>query len=165
MVRERDQFMSRNKEILYNCPVCNKSGLPDYKNMEAVCPQCESNLFPYMKINLIKKQYYVRNWLITGLFTVVSVLFIYYFTNEFTIDQNNEKAINYKKGMPDLKSNKKNEEFTIYYTVRKNDNLIKISEIFYNKKSNYHKIAADNKIYPPYFINAGQSLIIKYQTK
>src|SRR4051812_37243037 len=27
-----------------NCPVCNKTGLPDYKNEEVVCSQCNSDL-------------------------------------------------------------------------------------------------------------------------
>jgi DNA-directed RNA polymerase subunit RPC12/RpoP len=34
----------------YNCPICNKPGLEDYRKKEIICPNCESDLSVFVDI-------------------------------------------------------------------------------------------------------------------
>lgn len=40
---------------VFTCPVCNKSGIPDFKNENVVCPCCGTDLSIYRKINIAKQ--------------------------------------------------------------------------------------------------------------
>jgi hypothetical protein len=40
----------------FNCPVCNKAGLPDYRATQTICPQCNSDLKPFLLIHSISKK-------------------------------------------------------------------------------------------------------------
>lgn len=68
--------------ITYNCPVCGQSGLADFKRQHISCPQCNSDLRPYLLLSAITKTDKRKNNLsllliISSLLIVfVSILFI-----------------------------------------------------------------------------------------
>lgn len=42
-------------ENVFTCPVCNKTGIPDFKNENVVCPCCGTDLSVYKTINAAQK--------------------------------------------------------------------------------------------------------------
>ncbi len=50
------------------CPVCGKSGLPDYSKIPSVCPQCNSDLNGYFLIGQAQKAIQRKNRVLAGLF-------------------------------------------------------------------------------------------------
>lgn len=42
-------------ENVFTCPVCNKTGIPDFRNENVVCPCCGTDLSVYKSINAAQK--------------------------------------------------------------------------------------------------------------
>lgn len=162
-----------------NCPVCNKAGLQDYTLTPTVCPQCNSDLKPYLILNTIAK----RNSNKTPLFALIGVAIvacafaIFYFnslSDKKQIVDDNSKAVkqlqdsmgtlqtSFVKSETTQSENKSSEkEIAIQYKVKSGDYPSKIARFFYNDWKMYKKIEADNNLKQPYILKAGQLLTIK----
>lgn len=161
-----------------NCPVCNKSGLPDYTKDSVVCPQCNSDLKPFLLLHSISKSSKSKfsNYAIIGI-SLLSILLLglYLKTNSakdvliaqkmaltdsiYKIDNvivNNPKKKNQK---PQISEEKK--VIAINYTVKKGDYPYKIAKFFYGDGSLYKRIERDNNLIQPYILKVGQILTIK----
>jgi len=161
------------------CPICDKSGLPDYTNIHTVCPQCNSDLKAFMLLHSIDKPKYNKKFLF--IFVVVStiglVFVILYFNSllengklESEIKNKVEtiqdslqtlySAISHNKTkISDVKIPEN--EIIIQYKVKSGDNLSKIAQFFYNDWKMYRQIETDNNLTQPYILKVGQMLKIK----
>lgn len=163
----------------YNCPVCNKAGLPDFTKTVVKCPQCNSDLKAFMLLNTIAQpqKSKIGAFLIIGI-SLFSIVFFGLFlkssfekkelvTQSIILTDSINKILTEK--VYQKKANEENEkisatekqEFFIKYKVKKGDYLYKISEFFYNDGSKYLQIAVDNNLNEPYTLKVGQILIIK----
>jgi uncharacterized membrane protein YvbJ len=164
-----------------NCPICNKSGLPDYRKHQVVCPQCNSDLRGYstlekvnrsLKKELIKQHSFYISVIV--IIVVVSLLLLFY--------QSNYKATpeitnNYKDSLIKVLESKNSKYFQklneiqslnlrenkeyINYIVKEGDNLSKIAYFFYNNALSYRVIEKVNNLHPNCTIYPGDTLIIK----
>jgi hypothetical protein len=163
----------------YNCPVCNKAGLPDYTVTPTICPQCNSDLKPFLLLHSISKSNETKAnklvFFVIGL--AVAVLAVFYFKSlsdkkQIAIEksmiirqlQDSVNALQtvIEKTQPvptEAKSSEK--EFSIRYKVKKGDYPIKIAQLFYNDWRMYKKIEGDNNLKQPYILKVGQPLTIK----
>jgi len=169
-----------------NCPVCEKAGIPNYIEKNVICPQCNSDLKSFKIIHQLREENVKNNkkrkipiilsllgfsFLITSLFilflskseTKIDVLPI---TNNLSDSLIKLKSLNNQLLIDINKSNdiQRNE---IKYILRKGDNLVKISEIFYNDPNKYEIIMEENKIINSNKLIIGDTLIInlKYFVK
>jgi LysM repeat protein len=168
-----------------NCPVCNKTGLPDYRSVEVVCPQCNSNLRPYLVLSKFsnnggnKKNKFILPIAIISFATIVLVI---YFNerniketsvtnkSETTIVNNKVDSTSYYKDkLKQLEAIPKTldtpTEVAINYAVKRGDCLSTIAQNFYGDWRTYTKIEEDNKLQKPYRLNPGQILIIKIKVQ
>lgn len=169
-------MLNKDKLMSYKCPICNKAGLSDYKKSKVVCPQCNSDLKPFLLLDSITK--YRKGkfgiYVVIGL-SLLSILFLGLFlksnteksqviaTNITLNDsisnlQSREVAIEKPKEEPPIIENK---EVTVNYVVKKGDYPYKIAQFFYNDGNKYKQIEADNNLEQPYTLKVGQILIIK----
>ena len=160
----------------HNCPVCNKSGLPDYTKSNVVCPQCNSDLKAFLLLDSIStsKKERLGMYAIIGLSLLV-ILFLGLFVksnseknevlstnivlNDSISKLKTEKVAieNPKKEPPIIESN----EAIVKYVVQKGDYPYKIAKFFYNDGNKYKQIEADNSLEQPYTLKVGQILKIK----
>lgn len=158
----------------YKCPVCGSSGLRNYKKEHIICPQCDTDLKPYMLLsNLLKKN---RNsYVVSSALIILTILIIILGT--FLLNENNngnslkatvpvDTVKYYNNQIKKLEtaldnSSKKSKIITINYTIRSGDNLTGIAESFYNNWRKYKLIAQRNNIHPPYILKPGQKIKIK----
>ncbi len=163
----------------FNCPVCNKAGLLDYKIYQTVCPQCNSDLKPYMLISSIKKMDKSTTALKMFLFIITliacSVLVLYFKTyteKEKIKDKYDTRIIEFTDSLKNItsnihdtsdiiKGNTSTTNISIVYKVKKDDCLSEIAKFFYNDWREYKKIETDNNLQKPYILRIGQPLIIK----
>jgi hypothetical protein len=159
------------------CPICKKAGLPDYRIQHTICPQCGSDLRPYMLLHKIAKSN--RSFLFIIAFIAIISLLI----GSLYIDSKIKKSnliLQYSQSLTMMKDSVcilkdeikelqmyqptnsiSDKEVTIIYKVKKDDCISKIAMMFYNDLLKYEKIAADNNIQKPYNLSIGQPLIIK----
>lgn len=163
----------------FNCPVCNKAGLPNYTATPTICPQCNSDLKPFLLLHSISKPKANKANLFAlfALALVGGVLAILYFnsiSDSKQIASENTKAITQlqdsisklqtplEKTQTVERENKSSEkEIVIQYKVKNGDYPSKIAQFFYNDWRMYKKIEADNNLKQPYILKVGQPLTIK----
>lgn len=160
----------------YNCPICNKAGLPDYTKSQVVCPQCNSDLKAFLLLDYISepKKGSFQTYALLGL-ALLTVLFLGLFVKS-NIDKKEILATNIvlKDSISTLKSEKlalekpkeepqiiESKEVTVKYVVKKGDYPYKISQFFYGDGNKYKQIEADNDLEQPYTLKVGQILLIK----
>lgn len=161
----------------FNCPVCNKGGLPDYTATPTICPQCNSDLKAFLLLHSISKPKPTKTILfsLSGIVLVAFAFAFLYFnslSNRKKIASNNSRKVaelqdsinkiqsaNTQKIQPENKSSEK--EFVILYKVKNGDYAGKISRLFYNDWRMYKKIEADNNLQKRYVLKVGQPLTIK----
>lgn len=163
----------------FNCPVCNKAGLPNYTATPTICPQCNSDLKPFLLLHSILKptSNKANKFALFVLVLVGVVLAILYFSS---ISDKKQIASEHTKSItqlqdsiskllttftktqtvePENKSSQK--EIVIQYKVKNGDYPSKIAQFFYNDWRMYKKIEADNNLKQPYILKVGQPLTIK----
>jgi len=167
--------------ITHNCPVCGQSGLADFKRQHISCPQCNSDLKPYLILSAITKTDKRKNRLslllivFSVLIISISILFI-----KRGIDTKNDLEL-YKNQIVQLEDsvvslNTKNLSLAnkiieienqtaqykyVRYTVKKGDFPWKIAEFFYGDGRKYVLIEKENNLIQPYNLQVGQVLLIK----
>ncbi|WMI64101.1 LysM domain-containing protein [Aestuariibaculum sp. YM273] len=160
----------------YNCPICNKAGLPDYKTNYVICPQCNSDLKVFSLLNSISK----RNKSKIGIYLIISASVIsiafaglllkaHYDKKELITKNLNLNDRISKIQITKIDKNKKEEvksiqnkkEASIRYIVKKGDCPYKIAQFFYNDGNKYKQIELDNNLKQPYILKVGQILTIK----
>jgi hypothetical protein len=168
-----------------NCPICDKSGLPDFTNEPVICPQCNSDLKGFALLEktssvhkkTVKKQKYIYSLLL--IFVVLVFSFIVFFPSETTnnlppIIQNNDSIIEVleaKLNVKELEINRlqssivETKETSFLYIVKSGDNLSKIALLFYNNWEMYKKIEEDNNLESGDLLFPKDSLIINLKTK
>ena len=167
--------------ITYNCPVCGQSGLADFKRQHISCPQCNSDLRPYLLLSAITKTDKRKNRLsllltISSLLIVfVSILFIKSgidTKNDLDISKNqivqlNDSVVNLNNKNLSLLNkiveieNQTAQNKYVKYTVKKGDFPWKIAEFFYGDGRKYVLIEKENNLIQPYNLQVGQVLLIK----
>lgn len=162
------------------CPVCEKSGIPDYTMTPVVCPQCNTDLKPFLLLQSLavrKINKFVKLGLI-GLSIILFIFVILYIEqriiNKQVINHNSQtlselqdslkKMHEIRTGEPSKKptdNTVKEGKITFVYTVKKGDNTSKIAQCFYNDWKLYSKIESDNDLHYPYILRIGQTLRIE----
>lgn len=167
-----------------NCPVCNKTGLLDYKNQEVICSQCNSNLRAYMLLNTLNQSKSGKRNFLTpiSLIVLATSLLVIFFLNKSgdKIPVNsevissatfarNDSSDFFKTKLSELRDSvsniKTDKEFVIDYTIKSGDCLSKIAYNFYGDWRLYSKIEADNNLAKPYKLVTGQVINIKMNLK
>ena len=160
-----------------HCPICNKAGLPDYTITHTVCPQCNSDLKPFMLLHSISKPNSNKRTLFVsiGISLVAFVLAVLYFNsfseNKKIVSENSKTVLQLQDSIHNLQSEiakpnvsaskKTEEEITIQYKVKYGDYPSKIAQFFYNDWKMYKKIEADNNLQQTDILKVGQTLTIK----
>lgn len=167
--------------ITYNCPVCGQSGLADFRRQHIGCPQCNSDLKPYLLLSAITKTDKRKSRLslllivFSLLIVFVSILFI-----KSRIDTRNDleistnQIVQLKDSLASVNDSNKSLSNKIVelenqiahnkyvkYTVKKGDFLWKIAELFYGDGRKYVLIERENNLVKPYSLQVGQVLLIK----
>lgn len=164
------------EKLEINCPVCNKSGLPDYKIVPTICPQCNSDLKGFLLVERALKE--KRMTFIKGIFIMISISIVI-MVALFFIQPNDRKS-----RIPDVNKNidsvailkdslfnlqKKTsvepEKVMFHYVVKKGDNLSKIAYSFYNDWAMYKQIILDNNIKDDAILMPNDTLIINLKIK
>jgi hypothetical protein len=165
-----------------DCPICKKSGLPDFYKSRVVCPQCNSDLYSFTLIGESNKLYLKerrKSLLLLAILSVVVIALIFSLLYHQPNSSNkSEKPLSQNI---DSLSNKfdsilicKNEEIKVLkvslnlkevgyfpYVVKKGDNLSRIAYIFYNDWSLYKQIKVDNNLDEDYVIHPLDTLLIR----
>lgn len=162
----------------YNCPICGQSGLSDFKKQHTSCPQCNSDLKPFMLLSTITKTDKRRNRLSlilivsSVMMVVVSSLFIKreiaiekeFELAKYQIDQLKDSLVSVNNSNKSL-SNKilgiETQAKYVKYVVKKGDFPWKIAEFFYGDGRKYVLIEKENNLNQPYILQVGQVLLIK----
>lgn len=160
-----------------NCPICNKAGLPDYTTTHTVCPQCNSDLKPFLLLHSIAKPNSKKTFQfgIIGLALTAIVFVALYFNslseNKKLTSDNSNTIIRLQDSIHNLQTTNakpltteikiSENEIVIQYKVKKDDYPSKIAQFFYNDWRMYKKIEADNNLHQPYILKVGQTLNIK----
>lgn len=163
----------------HNCPVCNKAGLPDYRAIATTCPQCNSDLRPYLFLNSISNSKSTKNkpWALTGVGLLTVVLAFLFFNSVSENKKQSTENLKLTSQLQDSISNLQSQlkltsvkepivnptqsETVIEYKVRFGDYPSKIAQFFFNDWKMYKKIEADNNLVQPYTLKVGQTLKIK----
>lgn len=163
----------------HNCPVCNKAGLPDFRTTQTICPQCNSDLKPFLLIHSISKKNTskVGKFVLLGVVLVAVGAAILYFNSaterKQIISESSNTIIQLRDSinilqksfanspMVQLENKSSEKEFSIQYKVKNGDCPSKIALFFYNDWKMYKKIEADNNLTQPYILKVGQLLTIK----
>lgn len=161
----------------YNCPICNKAGLPDYTKNDVVCPQCNSDLKAFSLLNSISKPEKSK----IGMYAIVGISLLSIALLGLFIKSNSDKKELVAKNVmlndqiakiqsAQIAERKEEsathpisvkQEITVKYIVKKGDYPYKIAQFFYNDGSKYKQIEADNNLEQPYTLKVGQVLTIK----
>lgn len=161
-----------------NCPVCNKAGLPDYTKEDVICPQCNSDLKAIRLLNTIANEDKSKNpikfiYILSAIVAIALVFTVLFFNSNNKVQNlvsKNRKltetvliqtAFNEElKSTPTPKVDN-SKHVIVNYTVKRADNLYKISRFFYGDGNKYHQIVKDNNLEVPYILDVGQMLKIK----
>jgi len=162
-----------------NCPVCDKSGLPDYTSNPTTCPQCNSDLSGFVLIEKGKHKFHQilnrQKWLLLLIVILITISGISFFkrldvqkyTYEVQLKNSTISALNSElnqkeKEIQQLKEQSKaSNVFEFKYVVKKGDNLSKIAYIFFNDWEMYKTIQEDNNLKPGDLIMPKDTLTIK----
>jgi nucleoid-associated protein YgaU len=163
-----------------NCPVCGQAGLSDYKAQHTICPQCDSDLKPYLLLHSISKKQNkngINNPLVYTLLACCLLLAFFLLKNTRDYSQNladNNEKIQMLQDSISLYKNNANStvlvsdkqqtevrETVIVHTIKNGDCMWKIARLYYGKGSLYKQIEKDNNLKKPYSLRKGQMLNIK----
>jgi hypothetical protein len=159
-----------------NCPICNKAGLPDYTKRNVICPQCNSDLKPFLLLHTISKPKKSKlNSYIIASISLLSIVLLGLFLKSTTdtkelITRNLILNDSITKIQSINRVHKEQDEYVpivdkqktvIKYVVKKGDYPYKLARFFYNDGSKYKQIEADNNLVQPYILKVGQTLTIK----
>jgi len=168
-----------------NCPICNKSGLPDFTSKPVTCPQCNSDLKGFALLEktisvhnkTVKKQKHIYSLFLAIVVLGFSVI-VFFPSNTTTglppIDKNNDSIIltlEAKLKDKELEINRLQDslvepnETSFIYIVKSGDCLSKIALLFYNNWEMYKKIEEDNNLKSGDLLFPKDTLIIKLKTK
>ena len=158
-----------------DCPVCNKGGLPDYTKIDVVCSQCNSDLKVFRILNTIasdnKRRIYKK--LVYILSAIVLVFTVLFFNSnnkiQNIVSENRKLAETVRSQTPFIEGLKNattpimdiSNHVIVNYTVKRGDNLYKISRFFYGDGNKYHQIVRDNNLEAPYILDIEQMLKIR----
>ncbi len=163
------------------CPVCGKTGIPDYRVQDTTCPQCGADLSIYKLAHDIesvstqsgenKKKHHT--WIIPVLFAcclaialVCSTLSnsrarkeLKAFEKENAVLQ--AKVSELQQAKVDTSAHQTEQSTPFVYTVRRGDSFWLISKRLYGTGTRYREIAESNGMTPESKLNIGDKLIIK----
>ncbi|OSZ81153.1 hypothetical protein CAP36_07935 [Chitinophagaceae bacterium IBVUCB2] len=163
------------------CPVCNKAGLPDFRTNLTICPQCNSDLKPFLLLHSLSKPMASKGNKLAligvGLLAaVITVLYVNSVTKQKrSISENSRTLIQFQDSLKKLQETlakpqlvpsevkSSDNEIVIQYKVKNGDSPSKIAHFFYNDWSMYEKIEIDNNLKQPYILKVGQLLTIKLE--
>ena len=144
-----------------NCPVCKKAGLPEDVD---ICPQCDSDLTQFKTIKSIEKSQRINKRIIFLLiiliiFSLSSISLLYFnglrqrnINTKELIESSSDSVMIYKSLLSEANQKieslkiKKRDSAIVNYKVKKNDNLTKISYMFYGNTKMIYKLANENNI-------------------
>jgi len=165
-----------------NCPVCDKSGLPDFTLNPTTCPQCNSDLSGFVVIEKGKLKFNQmlnrQKWLlllIAILVIISGILFIKRpniknYISEVQLKDSTILALNSELKQKALEIQQFKEQpkasdvIDFKYVVKKGDNLSKIAYFFYNNWEMYKKIETDNNLKHGSLILPNDTLTIKIKS-
>jgi len=165
-----------------NCPVCGKSGLPDFTLNPTTCPQCNSDLSGFVVIEKGKLKFNQmlnrQKWLLLliAIFVIISgILFIKRpniknYISEVQLKDSTILALNSELKQKALEihqfkeQSKASDVIDFKYVVKKGDNLSKIAYFFYNNWEMYKKIETDNNLKHGSLILPNDTLTIKIKS-
>lgn len=160
----------------FKCPICGKSGIPDYFNENVVCPNCNSDLKVYRSLHSVaensmnsgdsvskfKKLSWVLSILLLAVLIMGTYAFISYnnkvteYTSQLEKANNQVKMLNDSiKSLSSLMETKysdaTNNNHYVEYTIVSNDSPWKIVRKFYGKRDDWEeisrKVAESNNIW------------------
>ena len=160
----------------FKCPICGKSGIPDYFHENVVCPNCNSDLKVYRSLHSVaensmnsgdsvskfKKLSWVLSILLLAVLIMGTYAFISYNSKVTEYASQLEKANNQVnmlndsiKSLSSLMETKysdaTNNNQYVEYTIVSNDSPWKIVRKFYGKRDDWEeisrKIAESNNIW------------------
>lgn len=160
------------------CPICDKTGIPDFIKEDVVCPCCNSDLRIYRKIHLssIKTNERKKNkWpLIIVLLFIVAIGIVgwkYYEQSNLQSQLSNLRTLLAEKEtkivqLADSIKNlsqpvKYNLDNSQWYIVKQGDSFCKISRIVYGTEGKYKKIIELNNLKSNTILQPGDSIRIK----
>ena len=160
------------------CPVCGKSGLPDYKTIPSACPQCNSDLKGYYLLyqaqTTIQKKNRIHFGVVAILVICFSICLPFLFLAAYHI-ANQKAAISGLAGdtgqislrNSELSPARVNPDGTIQirYVVRKGDNLSPIARFFYGDWRPYRQIMMDNNLFDEFKLMPNDTLLIKVRAE
>jgi len=134
----------------HKCPICGKSGLPNYRKEAAVCPACNTDLSVYLLINESDSK---NSFFWKSLFgvSVLSIFVLAYFLVTKTpvkvaynveIQKLNDSIKVLQKEKSTLNNQLSKQYY--YYQVRKFDSFCKVSKKFYGTEKFSVEIAQFN---------------------
>jgi len=165
-----------------NCPVCDKSGLPDFTLNPTTCPQCNSDLSGFVVIEKGKLKFNQmlnrQKWLlllIAILVIISGILFIKRpniknYISEVQLKDSTILALNSELKQKALEIQQFKEQpkasdvIDFKYVVKKGDNLSKIAYFFYNNWEMYKKIETDKNLKHGSLILPNDTLTIKIKS-
>jgi len=166
-----------------NCPICSKAGLPNYKEVHVICPQCNTDLKPFLLINSISKTKVKSNgvYFVAAIAVVIIATLgtIFYSSSNNVHSQNESFERNLKTAQilhDSIKAlrfeidsmrriDKSRSEVILAYKVKVGDYPSRIAEYFYNDWRMFRKIEKDNNLNQPYVLKVGQVIYIKIRPK
>lgn len=160
------------------CPICDKTGIPDFIKEDVVCPCCNSDLRIYRKIHLssIKTNESKKNkWPLIIVFLFIVVIGIvgwrYSEQSELQSQLSNMKSLLAEKETKIVKLTdsiknlsqpvKYNLDNSQWYIVKQGDSFCKISRIVYGTEGKYKKIIELNNLKSNTILQPGDSIRIK----
>jgi len=161
-----------------NCPVCKKAGIPEDVD---ICPQCDSDLTQFKIIKSIEKSQRINKRIIFLLiiliiFSLSSISLVYFnglrqrnINTKELVESGIDSVMIYKSLLSKANQKiesleiKKKDSAIVNYEVKKNDNLTKISYLFYGNTKMICDLAKENNIQDIDIIYIGQ--IIKVNLK
>lgn len=160
------------------CPICNKTGIPDFINEDVVCPCCNSDLSLYRKIHLSTvstKKCNSKRWIMTTIFMSIICLFLSCWLYCFHSDCNEqisamENNLKEKDALVEqlkaaikkqLKPVQQEQNRMFWYVVRPGDSFCKISKNIYGTENRYKEIVKLNNLRDNTILYPGDSILIK----
>lgn len=160
------------------CPICDKTGIPDFIKEDVVCPCCNSDLRIYRKIHLSSIKTYEskkNKWplIIVFLFIVVIVVVGWRYSEQSELQSqlSNMKTLLAEKETKIVKLTdsiktlsqpvKYNLDNSQWYIVKQGDSFCRISRIVYGTEGKYKKIIELNNLKSNTILQPGDSIRIK----
>jgi nucleoid-associated protein YgaU len=167
------------------CPVCGKTGIPDYRVQDTICPQCGADLSIYKLAHDIEnasmpsgdKERRRMAWIIpTAIACCLAIALICTALsgsnakkelkasekeNATLVAQVSELQKAQEQAQAVSSASNAEAETHFVYTVRKGDSFWLISKRLYGTGTRYREIAESNGLTPESRLNVGDKLIIK----